>query len=77
MVPNPGPRDPAQQKPVNNHSFESGLLEQGNTLNMQDRGSRGPGLGTTPLESRVRIMGGLGGVDTFIYRSYQIGRAHV
>ena len=40
-------RYPALQKPVNDHSFESGVLEQGI---MQDRGSRGPGLGSTELE---------------------------
>ena len=27
------------QKPVNDHSFESGVLEQGNISNVQDRGS--------------------------------------
>ena len=28
---------PALQKPAYDHSFESGVLEQGNILNMQDR----------------------------------------
>ena len=34
---------------ITTHSFESGVLEGGNVLNMQGRGSRGPGLRTSAV----------------------------
>ena len=43
----PGLVIPAQKKPDNEHSLESGVLEQGNILNMQDGEPGGPGLRTT------------------------------
>ena len=51
-------RYPALQKPAYDHSFESGVPEQGNIQNMQDRGSLRTRVGNHCLKVSTSIKDG-------------------